>query len=63
MSEKTVKRAARPKKTDVPEEVVLLAKEVGEDVGSLLGWQVYADKVVIIGGNGQKFSKVINDGG
>jgi len=55
-------KRGRPKKREVPEAVAALAAELGEGVDTLLGWQVYTDKVVIIGRLGQKFSKRLDDG-
>jgi len=43
-----------------PAEVAILAKELKIDPTTLLAWNVYPDRVVIISSNGMKFSKVLN---
>jgi hypothetical protein len=43
-----------------PAEVAILAKELEIDPTTLLGWNIYPDRVVIISSNGMKFSKVLN---
>lgn len=61
MSEKEVvsKKVKESKKQEsgLPVEVLALAKELGLDHTTLLGYQVYDHKVVVIGMNGMKFSK------
>jgi len=47
-------------KGKVPDAVVALAKELEIDANSLLGWNVYPDRVVIVSMNGMKFSKVLH---
>lgn len=49
-------------KATVPAEVLALAKELKVDADSLLGWNVYPDRVVLISMNGMKFSKHLNQG-
>lgn len=48
-------------KAKVPAEVLALAKELKVDADSLLGWNVYPDRVVIISMNGMKFSSALKD--
>ncbi|MHB8132876.1 MAG: hypothetical protein ACYDH1_01520 [Anaerolineaceae bacterium] len=63
MSEKgtTIKKVKEIKKQvgDLPVEVLDLVQELGMDQNSILGYQLYDYKVVVIGANGMKFSKVI----
>jgi len=63
MSEKvtTSKKVKEIKKQagDLPVVVMDLVKELGMDQNTILGYQLYDYKVVVIGANGMKFSKVI----
>jgi hypothetical protein len=45
------------KKKSAPAAVTALAKELKVDPETLLGWNVYPDRVVIIAQNGMKFSR------
>lgn len=57
------KGAVKPEvKSKVPAEVLALAKELKVDADSLLGWNVYPDRVVLISMNGMKFSRLLNQG-
>jgi len=72
MTEKTTVKTTAKKKTaavikpdetevsktgKVPAAVAGLAKELNVEVDQLLGWNVYPDRVVVIGMNGMKFTK------
>lgn len=54
-------KKASAEKPIQPAEVVAMAKELKIDPDSLIGWNVYPDRTVIISANGMKFSKE-NDG-